>query len=219
MGKTFLAKVVAKQAKANFVHVKGPELLRQMICQSEAKLRDLFDRARESAPCVLFFDEIDALAGARGTESASGTQLLTQFLTELDGMEELKGVVVLGATNRPDLLDPALLRPGRFDRILYVPPPDRPARAALFQHELRAKPLEPAVDFGRLADLTEAYSSADLATLCNQAALAAAKEALATGQPQAITMRRLEEQIQRTPSSLTPAALAHYEELRAQFQR
>ena len=218
-GKTLLAKVIAKVAKANFIHVKGPELLRQMTGQSESKLREMFDRARETAPCVLFFDEIDALAGARGTENASGTQILTQFLTEMDGMEELKGVVVVGATNRPDSLDPALLRPGRFDRLLYVPPPDHPARIGLFQHELRGKPLAPDIDPNRLATLTEGYSSVDVATLCNQAALAAARDSLSTGQHHPITMQRIEEQVKRAPSSLSASELARYEALRARLQR
>lgn len=218
-GKTLLAKVIAKVAKANFIHVKGPELLRQMTGQSESKLREVFDRARETAPCVLFFDEIDALAGARGTEHASGTQILTQFLTEMDGMEELKGVVVVGATNRPDSLDPALLRPGRFDRLLYVPPPDHPARIGLFHHELGGKPLAPDIDLERLATLTDGYSSADVATLCNQAALAAAQDALTTGQHQPITMQQIEEQTKRAPSSLDPSELALYEALRARFRR
>src|SRR5262249_29126312 len=145
-GKTFLAKVVAATAQAHFLPLKGPELLRQYVGESEATLRDLFARARENAPCVLFFDELDALAGARGTADATGTQLLTQFLTEMDGVDELKGVIVVGATNRPDALDPALLRPGRLDRMLYVPPPDRPARLALMRRELTGKPVADDLD-------------------------------------------------------------------------
>ena len=218
-GKTLLAKVIAKVAKANFVHVKGPELLRQFTGQSEAKLRDVFDRGRESTPCVLFFDEIDALAGERGTGNATGTQILTQFLTEMDGMEELKGVVVVAATNRPDCLDQALLRPGRFDRLLYVPPPDHAARVGLFHHELQRKPVDPDLDYPRLATLTEGYSCADVAAVCNQTALAAARDRLASGERQPITMQRLEAQIQRTPSSIHPDELARHEKLRAQFRR
>jgi transitional endoplasmic reticulum ATPase len=218
-GKTLLAKVIAKVARANFVHVKGPELLRQMTGQSETKLRECFDRARESAPCVLFFDEIDALAGARGTENASGTQILTQFLTEMDGLDELKGVVVVAATNRPDVLDPALLRPGRFDRLLYVPPPDLPARVALFQRELSGKPVASDIDYHRLGELAAGYSSADLSTVCNQTALGAARDTLMMGQRQEITTQRVEDQLKRSPSSLDPEELACYEKLRDKFQR
>lgn len=218
-GKTFLARVVASEAKAHFLHVKGPELLQQAIGQSEAQLRDLFIRARENAPCVLFFDEIDALAGARGTSEASGTKILTQFLTEMDGLEELKGVVVIAATNRPDVLDPALLRPGRLDRILYVPPPDRPARIALWKKELAGKPISSDVDYERFADMTDGYSAADITAICNMAALAAAKETLRTGERHFITMQQLQSYVERTPPSLTPDQLASYESLRDRFQR
>ena len=218
-GKTFLAKVVASEAKAHFLHVKGPELLQQVIGGSELRLRDVFVRARENTPCVLFFDEIDALAGARGTAEASGTKILTQFLTEMDGVEELKGVIVVAATNRPDTLDAALLRPGRFDRLLYVPPPDRAARLALLKKELAGKPTSGDVDCERLADLTDGYSAADITAICNMAAMSAAKEVLHTGERQPIAMQRLQEQVERTPRSLSPSQLAAYEALRDQLQR
>lgn len=218
-GKTFLARVVASEAKAHFLHVKGPELLQQGIGASEAQLRDVFVRARENTPCVLFFDEIDALAGARGTSESTGTKILTQFLTEMDGVEELKGVIVLAATNRPDTLDPALLRPGRFDRVLYVPPPDGAARAALFRKELSGKPVADDLDPDRLAALTDGYSAADIAALCNAAAMAAAKDALRAGERRPITQGRLLDQIAAIPRSLTAAQLAAYEAVRSQLQR
>ncbi len=218
-GKTFLAKVVASESGAHFLHIKGPELLQQYTGQSEARLREIFTRARENAPCVVFFDEIDALAGARGTANATSTQIITQLLTEMDGIEELKGVIVVAATNRPDTLDPALLRPGRFDRILYVPPPDRPARSALFRKELAARPIAEDVDFERLADLTEGYSAADITAICNAAAADAAREALRTGMRQVITMQRLVEQINKTPRSIPDAQIHQYELLREQWQR
>lgn len=210
---------MASESQAHFLHVKGPELLQQYIGRSEAQLRDIFTRARENAPCVVFFDEIDAIAGARGTADASGTQILTQFLTEMDGMDELKGVIVVGATNRPDTLDPALLRPGRFDRILYVPPPDLPARLALIQKQLADKPVAEDVHFEQLANITEGYSAVDIVAICNGAAMAAAKETLRTGKRQLVTMQGLLEQIERTPRSITPAQLATYESLRDQWQR
>jgi len=218
-GKTFLAKVVANEAKAHFLHIKGPELLQQFIGKSEAQLQDLFNRARENAPCILFFDEIDAIAGARGTEKESGTKILTQFLTEMDGIEELKGVIVVAATNRPDMLDPALMRPGRLDRILYVPPPDHPARSALFKKELTGKPLATDIDYKQLADGTKGYSAADITAICNAVAMAAAKDTLKTGRRRRVTMKRLQYFIERTPRSITKEQLAIYEVLRDKLQR
>ena len=213
-GKTLLAKVVARQSKAHFLHVKGPELLGGQSGESEARLRELFDRARESAPCVLFFDEIDALTGARGTANASGTGILNQFLAEMDGVDELRGVVVLGATNRPGAIDPALRRPGRFDRLVYVPPPDAAARAALFAHELGGKPVSPDLDFASLAEMTDGCSSADIANLCNAVAIEAAKETIRTGLPRQISTARLRELIARTPSSIKPEEIAFFETFR-----
>jgi len=213
-GKTLLAKVVARQSKAHFLYVKGPELLGEHFGESEARLRELFDRARESTPCVLFFDEIDALAGARGTANATGTGILNQFLAEMDGLDELKGVVVLGATNRPDAIDPALRRPGRFDRLVYVPPPNAAARAALFAHELRGKPLSQDLDFTSLANMTDGYSSADIANLCNAVAIEAAKETIRTGLRQQISTPRLQELIARTPSSIKPEEIVFFDTFR-----
>jgi transitional endoplasmic reticulum ATPase len=137
----------------------------------------------------------------------------------MDGMEELKGVIVVAATNRPDTLDPALMRPGRFDRILYVPPPDRPARLALIKHELIGKPVAEDVDYPALADTSEGYSSADIAAICNAAAMAVARDALRSGERQMITHRRLMDQFERTPRSLSAEQIAAYEELRDKLQR
>ncbi|MHB8278976.1 MAG: AAA family ATPase [Candidatus Humimicrobiaceae bacterium] len=218
-GKTFLAKVVANEAKATFLHINGPELLQQFIGKSEAQLQDLFSRARENAPCILFFDEIDAIAGARGTERESGTKILTQFLTEMDGIEELKGVIVVAATNRPDMLDPALMRPGRLDRILYVPPPDHPARLALFKKELAGKPLATDIDYKQSADMTEGYSASDITAICNAVAMATAKDTLQTGRHQRVTMQRLQYFIERIPRSITKEQLTIYEVLRDKLQR
>ena len=218
-GKTFLAKVVANEAKAHFLHINGPELLKQFIGKSEMQLQDLFNRARENAPCILFFDEIDAIAGVRGTERESGTKILTQFLTEMDGIEELKGVIVVAATNRPDMLDPALMRPGRLDRILYVPSPNRPARLALFKKELTGKPLASDINYKQLADITEGYSVVDITAICNAVAMDAAKNTLHTGRHRHITMQRLQYFIERTPRSITKEQLSIYELLRDKLQR
>jgi transitional endoplasmic reticulum ATPase len=218
-GKTFLAKVVASESKAHFLYIKGPELLQQFIGKSEALLQDLFSRAHENSPCILFFDEIDAIAGARGTDRESGTKILTQFLVEMDGIEELKGVIVVAATNRPDMIDPALMRPGRLDRILYVPPPDHPARLVLFEKELKDKPLDSDIDYNLLADMTEGYSVADIIAICNAVAMATAKDKLQTGSQQLIKMQRIQYFIERITRSITEEQLAMYEVLRDKLQR
>jgi len=218
-GKTFLAKVVASEAKAHFLHIKGPELLQPVIGKSEEQLRDLFIRARENTPCILFFDEIDALAGARGTKGGSGTKILTQFLTEMDGVEELKGVIVVAATNRPDMLDSALMRPGRLDRVLYVPPPDHAARIALFKKELVDRPVVANIDYKQLADITKDYSAADIIAICNAGAMAAARDTLRTGKHLLITMQSLQRIIKQTPQSLTSEQLSIYKSLKNKLQR
>ena len=218
-GKTFLARVVASTSGAHFISVKGPELMRSRVGASEAQLRTLFDRARENAPCVLFFDEIDAFAMARGAAGAGDTQMLTQLLTEMDGFDLLKGVVVIAATNRPEILDPALRRPGRFDRLVYVPPPDAAAREALFRHELAGKPTELEIDLATLAKLTEGRSGADIADICRAAALGAAKDAVTLGERQLVGMARLIAQIERTVPSISGEQMAAYEEARKQLAR
>jgi len=218
-GKTYLAKVVASASGAHFLQVKGPELLQQHVGQSEGNLRDLFGRARENAPCVLFFDEIDAIAGARGTSDESATKILTQFLTEMDGVDELKGVVVMAATNRPDTIDSALMRPGRLDRVLYVPPPDLAARLQLLQHELTNKPTAPDIDLDLLAHRSDGYSSADLTAICNATAAAAARDSVQANQRMLITTERLMAQLERTPPSITTEQIAVYEGLRDRLQR
>jgi len=218
-GKTFLAKVVASESKAHFLHVKGPELLQQFVGKSEALLQDLFDRAHENAPSIIFFDEIDAIAGARGTDRESGTKILTQFLLEMDGIEELKGIIVVAATNRPDMIDPALMRPGRLDRILYVPPPDYPARLELFKRELKSRPLSDDIDYNLLADLSEGYSAADIISICNAVAMDVAKETLSTGNRQLIQMERIKYFIEHTARSIAEEQLLMYEKLKERLQR
>ncbi|HEX9037514.1 MAG TPA: AAA family ATPase [Ktedonobacterales bacterium] len=218
-GKTYLAKVVASATGAHFLEVKGPELLQKYVGESEARLRDLFGRARENAPCVIFFDEIDAIAGARGTGDEGSAKMLTQFLTEMDGVDELKGVVVMAATNRPDTIDAALMRPGRLDRVLYVPPPDAPARRQLFQYELRNKPTTPDLALDALVARSGGYSAADIAAICNITAATAARDSLQSGEREVITTERLLTQLERTPTSISPEQVAMYEELRDKLQR
>ncbi len=180
-GKTMLAKAVATESEANFISVRGPELLSKWVGESERAVREVFRKARQAAPCVVFFDEIDSIAPARGTgigESMVTERVVSQLLTELDGLVETKGVVVLAATNRPDIIDPALLRAGRFDAFVYVPLPDAAARKEIFKIHLKGKPLAPDVDLDELARRTEGYSGAEIANVCRAAAIAAIRDHL-----------------------------------------
>ncbi len=177
-GKTLLAKAVANESEANFISVKGPEILSKWVGESEKAIREIFRKARQSAPAIIFFDEIDSIAPIRGAtgDSRVTERIISQLLTEMDGLEELRKVVVIAATNRPDLLDPALLRPGRFDRLIYVPPPDFKARIEILKIHSKGKPLSDDVNLEELAKLTEGYTGADLENLVNTAALIALKE-------------------------------------------
>jgi transitional endoplasmic reticulum ATPase len=179
-GKTLLAKVVAKESEANFISVKGPELLCKWIGESEKGVREVFRKARQASPCVVFFDELDALLPTRGAGSDSHVteRVVSQFLAEMDGIEELKGVVVLAATNRLDRVDSALLRPGRFEMLVELPMPDQEARLAVFQVHTRGKPLAPDVHLARLAKCTEGWTGADIEGLCRQAGILAIREFL-----------------------------------------
>jgi transitional endoplasmic reticulum ATPase len=176
-GKTLLAKAVASQSSANFISVKGPALLNKYIGESERSVREVFHKARQAHPCIIFFDEIDALAPRRGSGSNDVTdRILSQLLTELDGIEALKGVVVLGATNRPDMLDPALLRPGRFDQTFELPLPDLATRQQIFAVHTRNKPLAANVDLDQLAAKSEGMTGAEIEWICRQAAMSAMRE-------------------------------------------
>jgi transitional endoplasmic reticulum ATPase len=173
-GKTLLAKAVAKESGVNFIAVKGPELLSKWVGESEQSVREVFRKARLAAPCIIFFDEIDALCPVRGSgssDSGVGDRIVSQFLTEMDGIEELKGVMVLGATNRLDMVDPALLSPGRFDLVVDLPVPDRDTRRAIFAVHTQGKPLAPDVDLDMLADLSEGLMGGDIASICRRATM------------------------------------------------
>jgi transitional endoplasmic reticulum ATPase len=178
-GKTMMAKAVATTSEANFISVKGPELLSKWVGESEKGVREIFRKARQAAPCVVFFDELDAIAPRRGGSEGDShvtERVISQMLTEMDGLEDLNGVVVIGATNRPDIIDEALLRPGRFDRVLEVPIPDKEARTQILQIHTRKKPLDTDVRIEKLVDLTAGMTGADIASLVNAAAMSAIKE-------------------------------------------
>jgi transitional endoplasmic reticulum ATPase len=181
-GKTMIAKAVATTSEANFISVKGPELLSKWVGESEKGVREIFRKARQAAPCIIFFDELDAVAPRRGRSEGDAhvtERVISQMLTEMDGLEDLKGVVVIGATNRPDIIDEALLRPGRFDRILEVPFPDNEARKEILKIHTRRKPLDNTVDMDKLVELTNGSTGADIAAIVNAAAMSAIKEHIA----------------------------------------
>ena len=179
-GKTLVAKAVATESEVNFISVKGPELLSKWVGESERGVREVFRKARQAAPCIVFFDEIDSIVPPRGRDMGSNVteRVVSQILTELDGLESLKNVVVIAATNRPDMVDPALMRPGRIDRIIYIPNPDKEAREAIIKIHTRGKPLSEDVDISKLADQTEGYSGADIAATCQAASQTAIHEHL-----------------------------------------
>merc|ERR1711869_167539 len=182
-GKTLLAKAVASECSANFVSIKGPELLTMWFGESEANVREVFDKARSAAPCVLFFDELDSIGTARGSSAGdaggAGDRVMNQLLTEIDGVGVKKNVFFVGATNRPELLDDALLRPGRLDQLIYIPLPDRPARQGILESTLKKSPIAPNVPLSFIAEKTEGFSGADLAEFCQRAAKAAIRDAIA----------------------------------------
>ncbi|MEU4381213.1 AAA family ATPase [Micromonospora echinofusca] len=216
-GKTYLVTALAGSGRANVLSVKGAELLSKWVGESERAVRELFRRAREAAPTLIFLDEVDALAPVRGQASDGGTtdRVVAALLTELDGVETLRNVVVVGATNRPDLIDPALLRPGRLERLVYVPPPDGPARAEILRASARNVPLAPEVDLVELGEALDGFSAADCAALVREAALAAMRESLTAS---TVTAAHVASARARVRPSLDPtqvAWLAAYAEKRA----
>ncbi|MEM4566206.1 MAG: AAA family ATPase, partial [Archaeoglobaceae archaeon] len=230
-GKTLLAKAVANESNANFISVKGPELLSKWVGESEKHVREMFRKARQVAPAIIFFDEIDSLAPRRGGigDSHVTERVVSQLLTELDGLEELRDVVVIAATNRPDLIDPALLRPGRIERHIYIPPPDKEARKEIFRIHLRGKPLSEDVSVEELAEKTEGYSGADIEAVCREAGMLAIREAVAhirdpreakeIAQKVKITRKHFEEALRKVKPSLTKEDLRRFETFMKDFQK
>ncbi len=181
-GKTLLAKAVATESEANFIAVKGPEFLNKWVGESEKAVRETFRKARQASPCVIFMDEIDSIAPERGTGGDSNVteRVISQMLTEMDGLEGLSDVVVIAATNRPDIMDPALLRPGRFDKSIFIGPPDKESRESIFGIHTKGRPLAEDVDLGVLADRTEGCTGADIAAICNEAVMNAVRKLVAS---------------------------------------
>lgn len=177
-GKTLIAKAVANETQSNFISVKGPQLISKYVGESERGVREIFRKAKTASPCILFFDEIDSIVPIRGHGSDSGVTecVISQMLTELDGLEELKGIVVLAATNRIDIVDPALLRPGRFDLAIGLPIPNERARYEIFKVHTKKKPILKDVSLEELAKMTEGFTGADIEVVCNRAAMLAIRE-------------------------------------------
>jgi transitional endoplasmic reticulum ATPase len=230
-GKTLLAKAVANEAESNFISVKGPELLDKYVGESEKGVREIFSKARENAPTVVFFDEIDAIATERGRntgDSGVSERVVSQLLTELDGLEELEDVVVVATTNRPDLIDSALIRPGRLDRHVHVPVPDEDARRAILRVHTQHKPLADDVDLDEIAARTEGYVGADLEALAREASMNATREFINTVAPDEaaesvgnvrVTMQHFEAALEEVGPSVTDETRERYAEIEKRFQK
>ena len=217
-GKTMLAKAVANESEANFILIKGPELLSKWVGESEKAVRKVFEKARQTSPTIVFFDEIDSLAPRRGAsgDNRVSERVVNQLLTEIDGLEELHNVVVVGATNRPDILDTALLRPGRFDRIILVGSPDEKTRAKIFEIHTKSMPLARDVKLAELAAQTEGYAGADIESLCREAAIIALRKDMKAKE---IKAKDFEAAMQKVRPSVTKEIEKAYEDLKEQFKR
>jgi transitional endoplasmic reticulum ATPase len=230
-GKTLLAKAVANEAESNFISIKGPELLNKYVGESEKGVREVFSKARENAPTIVFFDEIDSIATERGKNSGDsgvGERVVSQLLTELDGLESLEDVVVIATTNRPDLIDSALLRPGRLDRHVHVPVPDEEARRKILEVHTRDKPLADDVDLDALARKTDGYVGADLEAVAREASMNASREFIGSVSREEVgesvgnvrvTMQHFEDALDEVNPSVTPETRERYEEIEKQFKR
>jgi len=238
-GKTLMAKAIANECGANFISVKGPELLNMWFGGSEANVRDLFDKARAASPCILFFDEMDSIARARGSGGGGGSsetsdRVINQLLSEIDGLGSGKTLFIIGATNRPDILDPGIMRPGRLDQLIYIPLPDHESRISIFKANLRKSPIADDVSLVQLADVTEGFSGADITEICQRAAKNAIRDSIAAGierqrrvdageltQEEAdslpdpvpfITRDHFEASMSKARRSVTPDVVAQYDE-------
>ncbi len=212
-GKTLMAKAVANESNANFITAKGSDLLSKWYGESEQRIADVFDKARQVAPAIVFLDELDALAPQRGSsmgEPRATERIVNQLLSEMDGLEELRGVVVVAATNRPDMVDSALLRPGRFDELIHVPVPDDAARKKIFEIHTEGMHLEPGVNLEKLADLATNYTGADIAAVCKKAGRLALREDVDS---QFVRMDHFLAAIDETPASVTASARSTYENI------
>ncbi|MFP4632364.1 MAG: CDC48 family AAA ATPase [Halobacteriales archaeon] len=216
-GKTLMAKAVANETGANFISIRGPQLLSKWVGESEKAIRQTFRKARQVAPCVVFFDELDSLAPSRssGSDSRVSERVVNQMLTELDGLEELEDVMVVGATNRPDMIDPALLRSGRFDRLVLLGSPDEAGREEILEIHTRDMPLGEDVNLHEIAEITEGYVGSDLETIAREAALIALRE---DDDADEVTMRHFREALDKVRPTITDDIEEYYENVREEFE-
>ncbi|MFP4188341.1 MAG: CDC48 family AAA ATPase, partial [Halobacteriales archaeon] len=216
-GKTLMAKAVANETGANFISVRGPQLLSKWVGESEKAIRQTFRKARQVAPCVIFFDELDSLAPSRsgGGESRVSERVVNQLLTELDGLEELEDVMVVAATNRPDMIDPALLRSGRFDRLVLLGAPDEDERREILDIHTRDVPLDDNVNLDEIAEITEGYVGSDLETIAREAALIALRE---DEDAETVKMPHVREALDKVRPTITDDIMEYYEEMREEFE-
>ncbi|QGA53560.1 AAA family ATPase [Sulfolobus sp. E5-1-F] len=220
-GKTMMMRALANESKLNFLYVNISDIMSKWYGESEARLRELFNNARKNAPCILFFDEIDTIGVKRESHTGDSVtpRLLSLMLSEIDGLHSEDGVIIVGSTNVPQMLDKALLRAGRFDKLIYIGPPNKEARKQILQIHCKGKPLAEDVDFDKLAEITERYSGADLANLCQEAARKVASEALEKGTERKITMADFIELIKKYKPSITLQMIEDYEKFRLDFER
>jgi transitional endoplasmic reticulum ATPase len=217
-GKTLLAKAVAKESAANFILVKGPEMLSKWVGESEKAVREVFKKARQTSPTIIFFDEIDSIAprrGMGGDDSHTSERVVNQLLTEMDGLQELNDIVIIGATNRPDIMDTALLRPGRFDRIILVPVPDKKTRKEIFSVHLQGMPLDKDVKIDELIEKTEGYVGADIESIAREAAIFALREDM---KAKTIRMKHFDKALEKVRPSATKDVEEAYAELEKTFR-
>lgn len=212
-GKTLLANAVSSEAGANFISIKGPEVISKWVGDSEKAIRDIFKKARQAAPCIVFLDEIDAIASVRSIHSTGSRldeRLVNQLLTSIDGLEANDGVVILASTNRPELVDPALIRAGRFDKLLYVGPPDRDERLDILKIHTRNMPLDKRIDLEALSDKLDGFVGADIAALCQEAGIVAMSEDFEANR---ILPRHMEAALKEVRPSVTPEVMDYYDKL------
>ena len=216
-GKTLLAKAVATESQSNFITVKGPEIFSKWVGESEKTIRDIFRKARQAAPSIIYFDEIDAITAGRG--ESQGTHIydsiVNQILVEMDGMENTEGIVIIASTNRPDLVDPALLRPGRFDRLLFITAPDHDARLKILKVHTRGMPLSEDIKLDKIAQNTESYSGADLENLCREAGMFAIREKM--NELDKIELKHFEMAMEKIKSTLSQQVIERYEQMAKQI--
>jgi transitional endoplasmic reticulum ATPase len=211
-GKTLLAKAVANESKANFISIKGPEVMSKWVGESEKAIRELFKKAKQVSPTIVFLDEIDSIAPRRGAYAGSHVteSVVNQILTSIDGLESMEGVIIIGATNRPDILDPSLLRPGRFDRLLLIPSPDFKSRKEIFKIHTKDMPISKDVSLKNLAEKTDGFSGADIEGMCREAAMLSLRQDVKS---KIVKKEHFEKALSSTRASITDEIMNYYEKV------